>query len=133
MVTSNQGAHALLTESSKQLAPACVLVVDDDSGVRSVVARALQDAGYAALTAGNGGEALELLEHSRNAIDLVITDIRMPRLGGIELGREISAREWAIPVVYMSADPSEAPGVHCLCKPFPLATLLATVGQLVAW
>jgi CheY-like chemotaxis protein len=115
-----------------------VLVVDDDSGVRKVVTRALQEAGYAVLGASDGIQALELLEHDGSDFDLVLTDMRMPRLGGLELGLEIAARQWAIQVLYMSADPPPTPAggtwtamERWLSKPFSMATLIGTVGQLL--
>jgi CheY-like chemotaxis protein len=90
------------------------------------------------LGAGNGLEALECLEHSGSDIHLVLTDIRMPRLGGLELGREIGVRRWSVPVVYMSADPPDALGGNagagrspCLQKPFSMAALIATVHELL--
>lgn len=118
----------------------CVLVVDDDSTVRMVLTRALEGAGYLVLRAMDGVEALEYLESKAVIVDLVLTDIRMPRLGGLELGREIAARQWPIQVLYMSADPPPALGgdgagtalARCLWKPFSMASLIATIGQLLA-
>lgn len=116
-----------------------VLVVDDDSGVRAVFARALEGAGFAVLAADDGMQALEFLEGEGTGIDLVLTDICMPRLGGLELGREIAARQFPIPVLYMSADPPEPlrggsgpVSVRCLPKPFSIALLVTTVAQLLA-
>jgi CheY-like chemotaxis protein len=115
-----------------------VLVVDDECVVRLLVARALESAGYTVLAAADGAEALDLLEQG-GGVDLVLTDIRMPRLGGLELGREIARRHWPIPVLYMSADPPAAsrddgsdpsiPG--CLAKPFSITDLGATVERLL--
>jgi CheY-like chemotaxis protein len=115
-----------------------VLVVDDECVVRLLVARALESAGYTVLAAADGAEALDLLEQG-GGVDLVLTDIRMPRLGGLELGREIARRQWPIPVLYMSADPTAAlrsdgsdpsiPG--CLAKPFSITDLGATVERLL--
>lgn len=118
-------------------AQSCVLVVDDDGGVRTVVARALQTAGFAVLAAADGLEALQLLDGQDVCIDLVLTDISMPRLGGIELGREIAGRQCPIPVLYMSANPPEvldgsAGGAkQCLLKPFSINRLVTTVSQLL--
>jgi CheY-like chemotaxis protein len=105
-----------------------VLVVDDDSAVRMMVARALESSGYAVVSARDGAHALELLE-CVDDIDLVLTDIRMPRVDGLELGREVAARQWQIPVLYMSADPPDA---ACLQKPFTILTLITSVRRLLA-
>jgi CheY-like chemotaxis protein len=113
-----------------------VLVVDDEWMVRTLVARALESAGYTVVGAGDGAEALELLERG-GAVDLVLTDIKMPRLGGLELGREIALR-WPIPVVYMSADPAALSGggsdstlPPCITKPFSITALGATVERML--
>ncbi|HPX12093.1 MAG TPA: response regulator, partial [Syntrophales bacterium] len=64
-----------------------VLVVDDEQPIRNLVNRAVQNAGYACQTAGDGQEALEILK--REPVDVVITDIAMPGMNGIELTRAI--------------------------------------------
>lgn len=66
---------------------ACILVVDDALTVRELQRAILQRAGYRVLTAGDGVEALEMLGEHR--VDLVLTDIEMPRLGGFELTEAI--------------------------------------------
>lgn len=107
-----------------------VLVVDDESRVRLFVARALESAGYAVVGAGDGLEALELLDGRGSGIDLVLTDIRMPRLDGLELGRRIAGRRLPIPVAYMSADPPH--DVVGLQKPFSMTALVDFVEELLA-
>lgn len=115
-----------------------VLVVDDESVVRMFVARALESAGYKVLGAGDGAQALEILEQAELGIDLVLTDINMPRLGGLELGR-ITALGWPIPVLYMSANPPDAAVsgcaglaiAPCLRKPFSVTTLITMVDRLL--
>ncbi len=107
----------------------CVLVVDDESTVQLFVARALESAGYTVVGAGDGVEALELLDRNGGAIDLVLTDIRMPRLDGLELGRRIAGRQSPIPVVYMSADPPH--DVVGLQKPFSMTALVDLVEELL--
>jgi two-component system, cell cycle sensor histidine kinase and response regulator CckA len=112
-----------------------VLVVEDESAVRMLIARVLETAGYAVLHVGDGAQALELLEREWLGVDLVLTDIRMPRLDGLELGRRIAAQEWPIPVLYMSADPPDALAgggtgpatAPCLQKPFSVRALVAAV------
>ena len=108
----------------------CVLVVDDESAVRLFVTRALESAGYAVVGAGDGLEALELLDRWGTAIALVLTDIRMPRVDGLELGRLIARRRLPVPVAYMSADPPE--DLACLQKPFSMTGLLELVSELTA-
>ena len=123
-------------EIGAEAGKSCVLVVDDESAVRSLIVRALKDEGHTVLEAGDGAQALELLEGEVRGIDLVLTDVNMPRLGGLELGRRIAMRPRPISVVYMSADlPAAfvggASAPPCLRKPFSVTALLAMVDRLL--
>jgi DNA-binding NtrC family response regulator len=116
----------------------CILVVDDSPAIRQIVARALTDARYAVLEAENGALALEILEGGGVDIDLVLTDIRMPRLDGMELGRRIADRKWRMPVLYMSGDTCDAiadgagrPVAPLLRKPFSMGTLVNIVDRVL--
>jgi CheY-like chemotaxis protein len=111
----------------------CILVVDDSSEVRRVVARVLTDARYAVLEAGDGAVALQILERGGVDIDLVLTDIEMPRLDGIELGRRIADRKWQVPIIYMTGGPTDAiaPVEPLLRKPFSIDTLVGVVDRVV--
>jgi two-component system cell cycle sensor histidine kinase/response regulator CckA len=90
---------------SETVAPPLILVVDDDDQVRDFITAVLRhEARYAVIEARNGVEALALLPHLRTVPDLVITDVKMPRMDGRTLGDEI-ARYWpGLPVLYMSGD-----------------------------
>ena len=114
-----------------------VLVVDDSLSVRTVAARLLRELGAEPLLAVDGAEALERLRES--AVDLVLTDLEMPRVNGYELLREIRQQPAlrALPVVVVSSragqkhrDAASAAGANAyLAKPFTvdqLAGLLAT-------
>ena len=78
-----------------------VLVVDDDSGIRSLVARVLERAGWLVVDAGDGAQALEILERGKVDMDLVLTDVSMPMLDGLELGRRIAGMTPPRPVLRM--------------------------------
>ena len=114
-----------------------ILVVDDEEAIRTVVARTLQADGYEVLVAGEGGEALRELEEIGGAVDLVITDLVMPGIGGVQLGRELARRYPRIPLLWMSGHPREVefpremPGKNqlFLMKPVTPDTLLDSVAQ----
>lgn len=79
-----------------------ILLVEDQSAVREVVQRTLEHLNYRVITAGNGREALQLYERSREGINLVLTDIVMPEMGGKELGEALKSRDPKLPIVAMS-------------------------------
>jgi two-component system response regulator PilR (NtrC family) len=78
-----------------------ILVVDDEPGVRDVLSIILKRAGYAPLTAGNGVEALDLFQ--REPVDLVIEDLKMPEMDGIELLKRIKDQAPKVPVIIITA------------------------------
>jgi CheY-like chemotaxis protein len=89
-----------------------VMVVDDAPLTRSTLKRLLVREGYDAVTASGGGEALDKLEHQQPP-DLILLDVHMPDLDGLELLERLHANpQWrALPVVMLSAE-SDAHTVH---------------------
>ncbi len=115
-------------------------MVDDDA-FRSVVVRMLRKAGYRAVEASDGREALEVLERDPGVLpDLVLTDVDMPAMTGSELGQAIATRHPSLPVLYMSGYTMDElsrrgllGGAHPLLhKPFMYSTLTAAVRQMLA-
>jgi two-component system phosphate regulon response regulator PhoB len=112
-----------------------ILIVDDEQPVRSILAELLQDAGYLTHEAANGAQALALVAGRRP--DLIISDIMMPLLSGVELVRQLKARDdtRAIPIILLSAagrwvgDLSSADGY--LPKPFDIVELEALIERLL--
>jgi DNA-binding NtrC family response regulator len=81
-----------------------ILVVDDEPGLRRLACQTLERAGYATLEAEDGTQALGVLEQSGGLVALVLSDIRMPNLGGIEL-EQICRERWpSLPVMLMSGE-----------------------------
>lgn len=115
-----------------------VLVVDDEPSVRAVTARVLGMAGYDVLQSPDGAAALAAMAR-RGAPDLVISDLMMPDMGGVELARHIEARWPTTPVLFMSGYPVDAlqrrgtaQGARGLIeKPFTSTLLLAKVAALL--
>jgi two-component system response regulator MprA len=106
-----------------------VLVVEDEPAIREVVADLLQDEGYAVRQASDGLQAIDELEI--DDVDVVLSDVRMPRLDGPSLARRLRRRGHAVPVVLMSAVNVEVdlPGVRFLPKPFDRDHLLHVIGS----
>jgi two-component system cell cycle sensor histidine kinase/response regulator CckA len=111
-----------------------ILLVEDEPAVRQLFASALQRAGYLVHQARSGEEAVSLFE-SCPAIDLLLTDIRMPEMSGLELVRQLSARAPALKVICISGYPGAGtdPPIphHYLAKPFSRADLLAKVREVL--
>ncbi|HET8625180.1 MAG TPA: response regulator [Gemmatimonadales bacterium] len=83
-------------------APRTVLVVDDQPLILAIVARVLSVAGYGVLQATDAAAALRLFQEEREHIALVLTDVQMPGMSGVEVGRRIWATDPSLPVLYMS-------------------------------
>lgn len=78
-----------------------LLVVDDDQDVRGILAERLQEVGYTVLEAGNGEEAMRLLdEHAE--LRVMITDIRMPGISGLELAKVAARQRPALRIILIS-------------------------------
>lgn len=113
-----------------------VLVVEDADSIRKMVSVMLGQAGYRCLEAGDGEEAFGMLRGAPEAIDLILTDVMMPKMGGPELARRVSHLRPDLRVIFMSGY-SDDPVVRTiershslfLPKPFTAATLLDRVRQ----
>ena len=87
--------------------PLRILVVDDEAGVRQILARVLAEAGHDVLTAHGAREALAVVEHARGEIDLVLSDLVMPGMSGAELGDFLTAKYPEISLAWMSGYPMD--------------------------
>ena len=111
-----------------------VLVVDDEADVRAFVRTVLARHGYEVLEAEDGLAALEVVQQLSGKIELLVTDVKMPRMDGITLGQKVSTGYPGIEVLYISAYVSESPtrgvGRHFLPKPFRPDALVSCVRNL---
>jgi CheY-like chemotaxis protein len=117
-----------------------ILVADDDASVRHFVKAILNREGYQVLEAADGDDALALARKVAGAVDLVVTDIEMPRMGGRALGKAIRETYPTVPVIYISGftqvpefksldDPEQ--GFAFIQKPFAPKVLLQTVARML--
>ena len=114
-----------------------VLVVDDAAIVRRLAYRLLAEAGYRVFEAGSAAEALEVMSMARGHVELVLIDVVMPEVNGVDLARMIREVSPGARIVFMSAFPAEVlvqeglrdPKVQFLAKPFTREELLATVAR----
>ena len=112
-----------------------ILVVDDEDSIRHIIERALLTNGYAVIQAENGAVAVELLQHHGSEVRLVVTDIMMPKVDGLQLISAVGERWPHLPVIAMSGmHPSmhalngrESPTILTLAKPFTVHKIMEAV------
>ncbi len=120
--------------------PPQILLIDDDRDLRTMLSRALTRFGYAVVEAENGREALVRLESA--TFHVVVTDIIMPDMEGIELILKLHRSHPALPIIAMSAGGRIGPdsylslakrsgAVHTLVKPFGIDEFIAAVKSVL--
>ncbi len=116
-----------------------ILAVDDDSGLLSIIEEIVQTKGYHLLLAENGVQALEVAEGSRKAIDLLLTDVFMPEMNGLELAGTFENRFPQTKILFMSGYMCPSKAIQegheeekaFLQKPFSAQTLLAEMEKIL--
>jgi two-component system NtrC family response regulator len=115
-----------------------ILIVDDEKNYPLIISAVLEDEGHETLTANSGHEALQILAQSD--IDLVLTDMKMPAMDGIQLLERIKAQDADIPVIMMTAhgtvekavEAMQKGALNYILKPFDNDNLIAYVNQALA-
>jgi two-component system cell cycle sensor histidine kinase/response regulator CckA len=142
---SPAGAPALtdrkLPDSVDLTGQGTILLVEDEEGLRQLNARGLASRGYTVLEAGNGIEAIEMLEKSDGDVDLVVSDVVMPEMDGPTLLRELRRRNPSLRIIFVSGYAEDAFQKHLpadgeqfmfLAKPFTLKQLVNAVKETLA-
>jgi signal transduction histidine kinase len=115
-----------------------LLLVDDDDGVRTILAEIIEELGTKVTTAGNGREALDILKRQPDAFHLVLTDVAMPVMNGVELLESVREQKLGVSVALMTGNINDellsrvGPETQILPKPLEseaLAQLLADCGE----
>ena len=108
-----------------------ILVADDEELVRNMIAVIVRSDGYHVLIASNGVEALDLSRRYRGHIDLLISDILMPSMTGIELAKVLTIERPTIKVMLVSGSTEGLipAGCHFVAKPFTTVVLQKRVSE----
>lgn len=109
-----------------------ILIVEDEVGIRELIQLYLEKHGYRTLAAGDGVEALEIMEN--NTPQLILIDIEMPRMNGFELCRRVRAKQ-TLPIIYLSSRKGISDKLKCfelggddyITKPFDFSELKARI------
>jgi len=117
-----------------------ILLVEDEEGLRGLNARGLTSRGYTVLEAGNGLEAIEVIESRGGDVDLVVSDVVMPEMDGPTLAKELRTRNPNLKIIFVSGYAEDAfeknlpdgGKFHFLPKPFTLKQLVAAVKDTMA-
>lgn len=125
-------------DSSQNTTPSWrIMIVEDEPLLRDTLEQLLQFSGFTVLTAGNGKEALDKL--AQNPVDLVLSDIKMPVMDGVEMLRHIRATYGGLKVIFFSAfaDISHAEALQMgaldlLPKPVRIESLIETIRSNLA-
>jgi len=118
---------------------AVILVVDDDEMIRGLVSTVLKSAGHQIVTAANGAEGVAVYRSFTSQIDLVITDISMPVMDGVQEILRIRMTNPNAKIICMTGDSADRcpEGVVLLNKPFSVETLVvrrrATTAEYEGW
>jgi PAS domain S-box-containing protein len=116
-----------------------ILLTEDEQDVREVAREFLESGGYTVMEARDGAEALALAEKHKDEINLLITDMVMPRMTGLELAARLKEKQPGLRMLYMSGYSERAaseslqpdPSIRMLTKPFSRGALLRAVHELL--
>lgn len=116
--------------------PWTILLVDDQSTFREVLGLGLKRQGFRVLQAGSGREALACLQEQPAGVRLVITDIAMPGLDGLELAEELGRRAPDLPILLITGLSDQNPCCNgrtlpLLLKPFRMSELMGQIHELL--
>lgn len=115
---------------------ATVLLVEDEPALRETIAELLRDGGHRVVTARDGQQALELAEADQLAVDVLLTDVVLPRVGGLQLASSLRERMPDLAVLFMTGYSDvgrlpEVPRTAVLRKPFPAEVLMKALSRLL--
>lgn len=135
-IVSPTATEAVSQDDATARGTETVLLVEDDESVRAMVERVLTDAGYTVLTASNGRMAIEIAAAHEGKLDLLLTDIVMPELGGIPLAERMAAERTGMKPLFLTGYPADVAlggsalsSIPILAKPVRPKELLRSVRE----
>lgn len=137
MVTQVQSAAPQVESVEDLTGSSRILLVEDEDAVRSFSVRALQNKGYEVHEANSGDNALELLQRDKPKLDLMVSDVMMPGMDGIELSKHVRELYPNLKIIFMSGYTEDkfkddmGTDVHFLAKPFTLKQLAEKVKDVL--
>jgi signal transduction histidine kinase/ActR/RegA family two-component response regulator len=137
--STGAAGRALTRDDERPSGTRTVLLVEDEDSVRAMAARILRQKGFNVLEASDGGAALEALQEYGGPVDLILTDIVMPGVNGVELADRAGQLRPGMPVLFMSGyterEVAERGGARSgtllLNKPFRAGELIAAVRKVL--
>ena len=140
MTATDQVKRAANAAGADLTGEGTILLVEDEEGLRALNARGLASRGFTVLEAGNGVEAIEVLEKADKPVDLVVSDVVMPEMDGPTLARELRVRNPGLKIIFVSGYAEDAFQRNLpehgqfafLPKPFTLKQLVAAVKETLA-
>ena len=108
-----------------------ILVVDDHYAIHKLVKTLLETEGYTVLTADDAESAMNVFKEHQSAVTLLLTDIEMPGMSGLELADRVLQQQPQLRVLFMSATSGDSGGFGCVRKPFTHAQLINKVGEVL--
>ena len=116
-----------------------ILLAEDDSSVRRLVVTELTRRGFTVIDAADGRAALEIFQREKDSVDVLVTDVVMPRLNGADLAKEVERIRPGLKILFISGHPERAGSgldpsgiTNLLMKPFTADTLAARIKGLMA-
>ena len=129
-ILSPQDRHPVLPSD-----PVTILLVEDDDPIREITSLLLGTLTYTVITAASGAEALEKFVEHRGLIHVLLTDIVMPRMSGLQLVQELRKIDPDLKIIYMSGYSTttfpKSTGEHFIQKPFTLDMLRKTLAEVM--
>ena len=113
-----------------------ILLVDDEQIIRNLLRVTLQRQGYHVLEASNGSEAITVFNEHESSIALVLTDVMMPKMGGVELAERLTEKRPTLPILFISGYcetiPKEPNFLGCIPKPFTAQEIVERVSNILS-